>query len=75
MRRIAPPLLTMAFVMLTACSEARSDIENLEPAMLEEEAKALSESAQDATREQVQQIQPMAIDGVTREAAKSANDK
>ncbi len=60
--RAALPLLVLCLAGLTACSEDRSDIENLEPEVLEEEAKTLTESAKEATTEQVEKIQPMTIE-------------
>lgn len=44
---------------LASCSEARSDIENLENKQLQEQAKSLSESADKNVDEQVKQIQSL----------------
>jgi succinate dehydrogenase/fumarate reductase-like Fe-S protein len=62
MLRTAIPLLALCLACLTACSEDRSDIENLEPKVLEDEANALTESAAEATAEQLEKIQPAAIE-------------
>ncbi len=64
MKLIAHSALAICLLALTGCGEERSDIENLEPKVLEEEARALSESAKSVTQSQVKQIQPMDIDGV-----------
>lgn len=72
MMRATLTFLAFCLAGLTACSEDRSDIENLEPQVLEEEANALTESAAEATMEQVEKIQPMTIESVPTDAG---NDK
>ena len=73
--RIALPFFVLCLTCLAACSEDRSDIENLEPKVLEQEAKTLTESAQEAATEQVGKIQPMTIEpaSINDEIDKKAN--
>lgn len=57
-------------LLVLGCSEARSDIENLDKDALEAEADELSESANASVKEKVAQIQPsdtMTADNVVRE--------
>ena len=62
-----------ALVLLPSCSEARSDIENIDTEELESEAKALLETASGSTEEQVSKIQTFKVQPQGADAPEGEN--